>query len=384
MPIRWDRLNESGMRNYPVGLQWKGELMRESDKTAALRKADAESRRKKVLFPVIGLVLLIVFGVFSASWGAAAITARDVVSSVLAKLFPFTGAQASRLADTIVWSLRLPRIAMAMVAGAGFAVSGAAMQGILRNPLVSPFTIGLSSGAGFGASLAIVLGVGVLGSGPYLIMGNAFFFAMLSACLVYGLARLRGVSPETLILAGIALMYLFSAATSMLQYVAADHQLQGVVFWLFGSLSSATWSHLAIVGAVLLVCLPLLLKYAWDLNALAAGDDVAASLGINARRVRMTVMILASLITATIICFTGIIGFVCLVAPHITRMMIGNDHRFLICFASIVGALLLLAADTVGRTIVAPTELPVGIVTAFIGVPMFIYLLITRRRRYFQ
>jgi iron complex transport system permease protein len=368
----------------PTGFQWNGILMNESNKTEALRKANVESRRKKVLFPMIGLVFLIVFGVLAASWGAAAVTARDVVNSVLAKLFPFSGVESNRLADTIVWSLRLPRIAMAMVAGAGFAVSGAAMQGILRNPLVSPFTIGLSSGAGFGASLAIVLGVGVLGSGQYLIMGNAFFFAMLSACLVYGLARLRGVSPETLILAGIALMYLFSAATSMLQYVAADHQLQGVVFWLFGSLSSATWSQLAIVSAVLLLCLPFLLKYAWDLNALAAGDDVAASLGINARRVRMTVMILASLITATIICFTGIIGFVCLVAPHITRMMIGNDHRFLICFASIVGALLLLAADTVGRTILAPAELPVGIVTAFIGVPMFIYLLITRRRRYFQ
>jgi iron complex transport system permease protein len=358
--------------------------MNESEQKAALRKADVESMRKKVLFPIIGLVIMIVFGILAASWGAASISAQDVLRSVLAKLLPFTGVEASRLADTIVWNLRLPRIAMAMVAGAGFAVAGASMQGILRNPLVSPFTIGISSGAGFGASLAIVAGVGIFGSGQYLVIGNAFFFAMLSAYLVYGVARFRGMAPETLILAGIALMYLFSAATSMLQYLATDHQLQGVVFWLFGSLSSATWRHLAIVATVLLVCLPILLKYAWDLNALAAGDDVAASLGINARRVRVMVMILSSLITATIICFTGIIGFVCLVAPHITRMIIGNDHRFLISFASIVGALLLLAADTVGRTIMAPAELPVGIVTAFIGVPMFIYLLIAKRRRYFH
>ena len=353
-------------------------------KTEALKKADADARLRKVLFPLVGLLLLVCFSILAASWGAASITAGDVLKAVLAKLMPFTGAEPSRLANTIVWSLRLPRITMAIVAGAGFAVSGAAMQGILRNPLVSPFTIGISSGAGFGASLAIVLGVGFVESGKYLIIGNAFFFSLLSACLVYGVARLKGVSPETLILGGIALMYLFSASTSMLQYMANEHQLQGVVFWLFGSLASATWHNLAIVALVLLICLPFLMKFSWDLNALATGDEVAMSLGINASRVRLIIMLLSSLITATIICFTGIIGFVCLVAPHITRMIIGSDHRFLIPFASIVGALLLLAADTVGRTILAPTELPVGIVTAFIGVPMFLYLLITKRRQYFQ
>lgn len=359
--------------------------MTKTERIEILRRADAESRSKKLLFPVLGLCILIGLVIFAASWGAAAsVTAVDVLKSVLGRVLPFTGRDASQLANTIVWNLRLPRIATAIVAGAGFAVSGAAMQGILRNPLVSPFTIGISSGAGFGASLAIVLGVGLMGNGRYLIIGNAFFFALFSACLVYGVARLRGVSPETLILGGIALMYLFSASTSMLQYVATENQLQGVVFWLFGSLSSSTWNNLGIITIVFLICFPLLMRYSWDLNALATGDEVAISLGINADRVRMVVMILSSLITATIICFTGIIGFVCLVAPHITRMIIGSDHRFLIPFASIVGATLLLAADTVGRTIFAPAELPVGIVTAFIGVPMFLYLLITKRRQYFQ
>ena len=349
-----------------------------------LRKTMDAAKVRNIIFPVFGILFLVLFGILAASWGAASISAGDVLRSVAAKLFGISGIETNRLADTIVWSLRLPRIAMAIVAGAGFAVSGAAMQGILRNPLVSPFTIGISSGAGFGASLAIVMGFGILSSGQYLVIGNAFFFAILSTALVYGVARLRGVSPETLILAGIALMYLFSASTSMLQYVATEHQLQGVVFWLFGSLASATWKSLSIVTLVFVISFPLLMKYAWDLNALAAGDEVAVSLGINAGRVRMAVMILASLITATIICFTGIIGFVCLVAPHITRMMTGGDHRFLIPFSSIVGAILLLAADTVGRTVMAPAELPVGIVTAFIGVPMFLYLLITKRRQYFQ
>lgn len=144
----------------------------------------------------------------------------------------------------------------------------------LRNPLVSPSTIGISSGAGFGASLAIILGVGVFESGQYLIIGNAFFFALLAAGLVYGVARFRGVTPEILILGGIALMYLFSASTSMLQYVASEHQLQGVVFWLFGSLASATWQNLTVVTLVFLICCPLLIKYAWDLNALATGVEI--------------------------------------------------------------------------------------------------------------
>jgi iron complex transport system permease protein len=356
----------------------------EHERIEALRTAYSASRLKKIVFPAFGLIFLILLGIVAASWGASSITTADVVNAILAKTMPFLKIKATRLADTIVWSLRLPRIAMAIIAGAGFAVSGAAMQGILRNPLVSPFTIGISSGAGFGASLAIVLGVGVFESGQYLIIGNAFFFAILSAGLVYGVARLRGVSPETLILGGIALMYLFSASTSMLQYFASERQLQGVVFWLFGNLSLITWGNLGVVALVYVICFPILMKYSWDLNALATGDEVATSLGINAKRIRGVIMIVSSLITATIICFTGIIGFVCLVAPHITRMIIGSDHRFLLPFASIVGALLLLAADTVGRIIMAPVELPVGIVTAYIGVPMFLYLLITRRRQYFR
>jgi len=339
---------------------------------------------RKLIFPLAGAMLLLALAVLSVSWGAAAITAKEVIIAIGARVFPSAGLEASRLADAVVWNLRLPRVLMAMVAGAGFAVAGAAMQGILRNPLVSPFTIGISSGAGFGAALAIVTGLGLTMAGRYMIIGNAFFFALLAASLVYGLARIRGATPETLILAGIALMYLFSAATSMLQYVATEHKLQEVVFWLFGSLGAASWKDLGVISLVFCSCFPLMIKLAWDLNALSAGDEVAQSLGIHPPRVRLVIMLLSSLITATIICYTGIIGFVCLVAPHITRMVIGSDHRFLIPFSSIVGALLLLAADTTGRTLMAPAELPVGIVTSFIGVPLFIYLLITRKGQYFQ
>lgn len=164
----------------------------EHKRMETLRTAYSASRLKKIVFPTFGLIFLIMLGIVAASWGASSITTADVVNAILAKTMPFLKIKATRLADTIVWSLRLPHIAMAIIAGAGFAVSGAAMQGILRNPLVSPFTIGISSEAGFGASLAIVLGVGVFDSGQYLIIGNAFFFAILSAGLVYGVARLRG------------------------------------------------------------------------------------------------------------------------------------------------------------------------------------------------
>jgi iron complex transport system permease protein len=254
----------------------------------------------------------------------------------------------------------------------------------MRNPLVSPFTIGTSSAAGFGASVAIVLGVGIAGTGKYLIIGNAFFFAMLSVLLVYGIARIRGVSAETLILAGIVVMYFFSALTSLLQYLATKEQLKGVVHWLFGNLALARWENLSIIFMMFLLSFLLTMKYAWDFNALAAGDEVAISLGVNIRQVRLISLVLATLITATIVCFTGIIGFVCLVAPHITRMLVGNDHRFLLPGSCLVGAILLLVADTIGRTIIQPVEIPIGIITSFIGVPMFLYLLLTKKKKYWQ
>jgi iron complex transport system permease protein len=339
---------------------------------------------KKIIFMVIAAILLIFLAIWATAQGVVSLSLRDVFNIILSKIFPFVKFEIPRLPQIIVWNLRLPRVLLAIIAGAGLALAGTVMQAIMRNPLVSPFTIGTSSAAGFGASVAIVLGVGIAGTGKYLIIGNAFFFAMLSVLLVYGIARIRGVSAETLILAGIVVMYFFSALTSLLQYLATKEQLKGVVHWLFGNLALARWENLSIIFMMFLLSFLLTMKYAWDFNALAAGDEVAISLGVNIRQVRLISLVLATLITATIVCFTGIIGFVCLVAPHITRMLVGNDHRFLLPGSCLVGAILLLVADTIGRTIIQPVEIPIGIITSFIGVPMFLYLLLTKKKKYWQ
>lgn len=339
---------------------------------------------KKIIFMLAAGILLIFLTLWSTAQGVVSLSLRDVFNIVSSNFFPFVKFEIPRLFHIIVWDLRLPRILLAIIAGAGLALAGTVMQGILRNPLVSPFTLGISSAAGFGASLAIVLGTGIVGTGKYLIIGNAFFFAILCVLLVYGIAGIKGASAETLILAGIAVMYFFSALTSLLQYLATEGQLKGVVHWLFGNLALARWENLLIIFIMFLLSFGLMMKYAWDLNALAAGDEVAISLGVNTRQVRFILMVLATLITATIVCFTGIIGFVCLVAPHITRMLVGNDHRFLLPGSCLVGAILLLVADTIGRTIIQPVEIPIGIITSFIGVPMFLYLLLTRKKKYWQ
>lgn len=352
--------------------------------TATAKEIYSKLNARKVLFVIIGLSGLVALTLVAASIGSADLGVGNLARALAARIFPFLDIGVSDKVDVIFWDIRLPRIVMGIIAGAGLAISGTAMQGIMRNPLVSPFTLGISSAAAFGASIAIVLGVGMVGSEKYIITTNAFVFAVLAMFLVYGLARIRGMRPETLILSGIALMYFFSAATSVLQYIATEEEVHAVVHWLFGTLTGASWENILVVFIIFACCLPFLIKYSWDLNAMIAGDEVATTLGVNTRRVRIVCMVLATLVTAGIICFTGIIGFAGLVAPHITRMMIGADHRFLLPCSCILGALLLLGADTLGRTAFQPVIIPVGIVISVIGVPFFLYLILRTRREYFQ
>ncbi|MDD2835752.1 MAG: iron ABC transporter permease [Methanothrix sp.] len=335
---------------------------------------------KKTFFLISLIFSIILLAGYAATRGSADISVLDVYTTIIAKFLP-GHFETTWFSDTIVWGLRLHRILLAIVGGIGLAIAGAVMQGILKNPLASPFTLGIASAAGFGAALAIVLGAGFIG-GEYLIICNAFIFTLLASLSVYGLAKYKGITPETMILAGIAIMYLFSAMTSFLQYVGQAEQVQEVVFWMMGSLGRSSWDKVWVVSAVIAVCFPYLLLKSWDINALGAGDETAKSLGVNVEKTRVICMVLVSLITASVICFTGTIGFIGLVAPHITRMVIGGDHRFLLPASALVGGLLLLAADTVARTIMAPVILPVGIMTSFLGVPFFVYLFMRRKKEF--
>ncbi|MDD2637597.1 MAG: iron ABC transporter permease, partial [Methanothrix sp.] len=218
----------------------------------------------------------------------------------------------------------------------------------------------------------------------YIIVINAFFFSLLTMAVVYGISRIKGTSVETLILAGVAMGYLFSAVISLLKYTSGHEELREVVFWLMGGLYTARWENVIILIPAVFFLTVLLMRYSWDLNAMSAGEEVAVSLGINVNRVRVTCLTLTTILTASVIAFTGVIGFIGLVSPHVCRLLIGNDHRYLIPCSGLIGALLLLASDTACRTMISPTEIPVGIVTSFIGVPFFLYLLVRRKRRWWQ
>ncbi|MGD9124338.1 MAG: iron ABC transporter permease [Desulfarculaceae bacterium] len=285
----------------------------------------------------------------------------------------------SGIAGDILWKLRLPRITMAMLVGCGLGFSGAICQAVLHNPLASPFTLGVASGAGFGAVLVIVL-VGALGQ--EVVAASAFFFALITSLLVLAISRLKNASSGTLVLAGVAVMFLFSSLSSLLQYSGTKDQLQEIVFWFFGSLSKVGWNHIALTAAMVFLPLPLLMRWSWDLNLIMSGDEAAITLGVNVKRLRLSCIVIASLMTAGSICFTGVIGFIGLVAPHITRMVLGSDHRYLLPGSAVVGALLVVNADTLGRMVWSPQIIPIGIVTSFVGVPFFLYLLLRKSREY--
>lgn len=283
----------------------------------------------------------------------------------------------------IVWTFRLPMALMAIVVGATLGIAGAEMQTILDNPLASPYTLGISAGAGFGAALAIVVGAGKLPMPEeYLVPINAFIFALLTCLLIYFIGRARAITAETMVLAGIGLLFLFHALLALLQYMASAEALQAIVFWLFGSLMKATWAKVGLVAAVLVMAFPVLIKDAWKLTALKLGDEKAKSLGINVEKLRLKIFVLISLLTASAVCFVGTIGFIGLVGPHIARMLVGEDQRFFLPLSALGGALLLSVASIGSKIIMPGAIFPIGIVTSLIGVPFFFSLILTQKRGY--
>lgn len=337
--------------------------------TLAMRDYQVQARRR---FTIIALLAVLVAAslLLGASQGAFPLSLSQALAGISGR---------GGLAGDILWNLRLPRIVMALLMGCGLGFSGALCQAVLRNPLASPFTLGVASGAGFGAVLIIIF---AHTWGQQAIAASSFSFALLTSLLVLAVSRLKNASSSTLILAGVAVMFLFSSLTSLMQYTGTKDQLQEVVFWFFGSLSKVGWSQISLTAAMVLLPLPLLWKWSWDLNLIMSGDEAAATLGVNVKRLRLSCIVIASFMTAGSICFTGVIGFIGLVAPHIARMILGSDHRYLLPGSALVGALLVINADTLGRGVWSPQIIPIGIVTSFVGVPFFVYLLLRKSREY--
>lgn len=282
----------------------------------------------------------------------------------------------------ILWDVRLPYALMAVVVGASLGLAGAEMQTVLDNPLASPFTLGLAAAATFGAALAIVLGVHLPALGENLAVPLfAFLGAACATLLILSLTRIWGASSEHVVLFGIALLFTFEALVWLLQYIADADTLQQIVFWTMGSLGRANWSNLALVAVVLGAGLVLSLRQAWTLTALRAGEGQARSLGVQVERLRLVVLMRVSLLAGCALAFVGTIGFVGLVGPHIARLALGEDHRYYLPGSALAGALMLSLASIASKSLVPGVVLPIGIVTALVGVPLFLALIVGRGRR---
>lgn len=332
-------------------------------------------RRRVALVAALG-ALMVVALLFDIATGPSNLPLGDVVSGLL---HPAALDAPSRV---ILWEVRLPGVLMAVLVGAALALAGAEMQTILNNPLASPFTLGVSSAASFGAALALVLGASLpLIPAEWNLPAFAFVFALGSVLLLQAMANLRGTGVETLVLFGIALVFTFNALVALVQYVASQEALQQLVFWSMGSLSRATWGRLGVLALVALAVTPFSLAASWRMTALRLGEDRARSFGISVRRLRFFSLLRVSLLAATSVAFVGTIGFIGLVAPHIARLMVGEDHRFFLPASLLAGAVIMSLASVGSKLIVPGALLPVGIVTALIGVPFFIALIFARRER---
>ena len=293
--------------------------------------------------------------------------------------------------NRIIWNIRVPRVLAAIIAGAGLSVSGLIMQTTLNNSMASPSTLGVSNAAVFGANLSIIAFAGGflstgnnlssfdVGANPYATSVMAFLFATLSILLILGLCTIRSFSPNVVVLSGMAIGSVWTAATTILQFYATDVGLSAAVIWNFGDLGRATYRTDGIMFAVVLVGIVYFMLMSWKFNALLSGEATAKTMGISVESLRFTAMLLASIITAVCVCFLGIIGFVGIICPHVTKKLLGQDHRVTIPVSCMSGSLLLLFADTLSRSMGNGSALPVGAITSLLGAPFFIAIIFSRK-----
>ncbi len=334
-------------------------------------------RHKRLVLAVLAAVVAAI-GLLSLSVGSFSLGPADIVAGLFG--------QADEQVNRVVQGMRLPRMLTAIVAGIALALAGCAYQAVLRNPLASASTLGIAQGAAFGASIAIIVfaGGGAAGAAAYegVAMGDpaatalcAFFGAMLSTAVILGLSRFREMTPESIVLLGVALSALFTAGTALVQYFAEDSQVAAVVFWTFGDLSRVTGPQLAIMAAVAALTAVFFHCNRWAYNAIEGGEGLAHGLGVSVGTVRLASMVVASAAASTVIAFCGTINFIGLVAPHIMRRLLGADYRYLLPASALAGAAVLLLADILCHVIAAPLILPISAITSIVGAPLFIWLL---------
>ena len=339
-------------------------------------------RRKWMI--LIGMIALTAAaGLASLMAGSASLSVKDVLLGVFRL--------GSKQVNTIIWNVRMPRIAAACVVGAALAMCGCIMQNVLRNPLASASTLGVSQGASFGAAVSIIwLGAGAqvnAGSGasaaltisnPMAVTLCAFLGGVTTTLIILALARIRGVTPSVMVLAGVAISSMFSGGTTLVQYFADDVMVATVVHWTFGNLGRAGWKEIQLIGALSLMAFLFFYAHRWNYNAMESGPHTAKSLGVPVDFLIPASMIVCALISSVSVAFVGCINFIGLIAAHIMRRFVGNDFRFLIPCTALCGAVLLLCSDIACRMLVPPTVLPIGALTSFLGAPLFLVLIMRR------
>ena len=341
--------------------------------------------RKKWIVLLVMIGLLFASAIASLSAGSADLSVIDIVRTI------FGGG--NRQQNAIIWNVRMPRVATATVVGMALALSGCVMQNVLRNPLASASTLGVSQGASFGAAVAIVYfgaGIQVNAGGtasaltvtnPAMVTLCAFFGGIATTAVILGLARFRGSSPATMVLAGVAISSMFTGGTALVQYFCDDVMVATVVYWTFGSLGRAGWTEIAIIAALTFAAFVFFYYNRWNYNAMEGGTHTAKSLGVPVDRLIVLSMALCALISSVAVAFVGCISFIGLIAAHIMRRFVGNDYRFLIPCSALCGGVLLLLSDIVSRMLLSPTVLPIGALTSFLGAPLFLYLIIKGGKR---
>lgn len=330
---------------------------------------------KKVLL-IVGLsIMILVSTLINLFVGNADLTLSETLKGLVMR--------ADEVSNFVIWDLRMPVAFSAVFIGGALGIGGCEMQTVLRNPMASSYTLGLSSAASFGAALAIVLRISIVpGVGNLLVTLNSFVFSLIAAVLIHAFSRQKGSDRSTLILFGIALNFLFSALTQILQYVANESDLQSLVFWSFGSLTKVGWPKLWVIIIVTFFCLAYFGKNAWKLTAMALSDESAQSLGVDVQKTRRNTILVIAFLTATAVSFAGTIGFVGLVSPHIARILCGEDQRYFLVTSALVGSLLLSVASILSKTLVPGTLIPVGLVTSIIGIPFFVMLIFKKKKGY--